>query len=181
MCLLLRYLATSNKDSYFYWCVRVSKFLRFNSSRMGETRHIAPSLRRFHPELPNSVSPFLSSVGCACNVTLLWSVSSFFLRFSFFRGDHSPTVTSAPSLRPARLERFPDNLQSVRFFIFIQGCLTQSISVTHGVAGAPTYPAPTPCAISSFVLERVDPSTRSIPSFFVIRWEFRLFVSRVSL
>jgi hypothetical protein len=31
-----------------------------------------------------------------------------FLWFSFIRGDHSPTATSAPSLRPACPERFPN-------------------------------------------------------------------------
>jgi hypothetical protein len=35
----VRYPATSSKHSYFYCCVRVSRFLRFNSSRMGQTRH----------------------------------------------------------------------------------------------------------------------------------------------
>jgi hypothetical protein len=39
---------------------------------MGETHHTAPSLWLFRPEQPNGVSPFLSSVGCACNVTLLY-------------------------------------------------------------------------------------------------------------
>jgi hypothetical protein len=36
----VRYPATSNKHSYLYCCVRVSRFPRFNNSRMGETRHI---------------------------------------------------------------------------------------------------------------------------------------------
>jgi hypothetical protein len=124
---------------------------------MGETRHTASSLKMFRPKQPNGVSRFLSSVGCACNVTLLWLVSSFFLWFSFFCSDHSPTATSAPSLRPAHLEQFPDNLQSVRFIIFIQGCLTHFIShtvgaITHGEAGATIYPVLTQCTTFSFVL-----------------------------
>jgi hypothetical protein len=141
-------------------------FYGSNSYRMGEARHTAPSLRLFCPEQPNGVSPFLPSLGCDCNVILLWSLSSFFLWFSFFRGCHSPTATSALSLRPARLERFPDNLQSVRFTIFIQGCLTHSIShtvgaITYGVVGAPTCPAVTPCAASFSASEVADPSTLS--------------------
>jgi hypothetical protein len=39
--------ATSNKPSYFYCFVRVSRFLRFNSSRMAQIRHTALSLRLF--------------------------------------------------------------------------------------------------------------------------------------
>jgi hypothetical protein len=35
----VRYPAKSNKHSYFYCCLRVSRFLRFNSSRMGQTSH----------------------------------------------------------------------------------------------------------------------------------------------
>jgi hypothetical protein len=43
------------------------------------------------PHCSHLVSPLLFSVGCACNVTFLWLGS--------FRGDHSPTTTSAPSSR----------------------------------------------------------------------------------
>jgi hypothetical protein len=35
----MRYSATSSKHSYFYCCVHVSRFLRPNSSRMGQTRY----------------------------------------------------------------------------------------------------------------------------------------------
>jgi hypothetical protein len=118
----------------------------------------------------------------------LWSVSPFFLLFGFFRGDQSPTATSAPSLRPIRLERFPDKFSVSRVYhshpmlSFVLSHTTVE-AVIHGVAGPPIYPAHTPCKISFFffVLEGVDPSTRSIPSFFVIRWEFGLFVSQTSL
>jgi hypothetical protein len=77
-------------------------FYGFNSYHMGETRHTAPSLRLFRPEQPNGVSPFLSSVGCACNVTFLWLGS--------FCSDHSPTVTSTPFLDQLVLSGFADKL-----------------------------------------------------------------------
>jgi hypothetical protein len=86
-----------------------------NSYCMGETRHTAPSLRLFHPEQPNGLSSFLSSWGSACKFTFLClgSTSSISRRY------YSTTTTSGPSLRPACLERFPDNLQSVRFIISV--------------------------------------------------------------
>jgi hypothetical protein len=53
--------------------------------------------------------------------------------------------------------------------------------VTHGVAGAPTYLALTPCKISFSVSEGAYLSTRSTSWFFAFCWEFRLLVSPSSL
>jgi hypothetical protein len=53
--------------------------------------------------------PFFHTLCLRC----LWSVSPSFLLFSFFRGDHFQSATSAPSLRQARPERFPNKV-SVR-------------------------------------------------------------------
>jgi hypothetical protein len=168
-------------------------FYVFNSYRMGQTRHTSPSLRLFHPEQPNGVSSFLSSVGWACNVSFLWLGS--------FRGDRSPTTTSAPFLDQLVSSGFLISFQPVPIITIIQILLLYSLSlstqsckvfssfsslffntvilsfllllshttvgaVTHGVVSAPTYPALTLCKISFFVLEEVY-STRSISLFFV--------------
>jgi hypothetical protein len=45
------------------------------------------------------------------------------------------------------------------------------------VSGAPTFPAPTMCAVFFSVLEGVDPSTISNPSFSATRWESHLLAS----
>jgi hypothetical protein len=110
----------------------------------------------------------------------------------FFRGDYSPTATSAPSLRPARPERFPDTFLLVQviaiiqiiFFLSLSHTHTLSLSpttvgaVTHGVADAPTYPALTSCTISFSVSEGAYLFTRSISLFPVTRWTSRLLALR---
>jgi hypothetical protein len=110
--LLLHYPATSSNHSFFYCFVPFEVSRASTVTAWGETRHTAPSLRLFHPEQPNSVSPFLSSLGCACNVTFLW--------LSSFRDDHSPTTTSAPFLDQLVPSCSLISFQSVRFIAIIQ-------------------------------------------------------------
>jgi hypothetical protein len=143
-------------------------FYGFNSYRIGETRHTAPSLGLFRPEQPNGVSPFLSSLVCAHNVTFLWLGS--------FRSDHSSPATSAPSLRLARPERLPISLESVRSLQSSKVVLVtisldtiiqcfQSLSLSLPLllgAGAPTLPAPALPAVPLCVSEEVNPSAKSI-------------------
>jgi hypothetical protein len=123
---------------------------------------------------PNGVSPILPSEGCACNITFLWFGSGF------FRGDHSPTATSAPSLRLAHPERFPDkfsvclgyhnhpkissffsslfsNIIILSFFSFHSLSLS-TVDITPGVASVSTYPALTPYAFSFFFSFRRGPT-----------------------
>jgi hypothetical protein len=78
----------------------------------------------------------------------------------FFRGDHSPTATSAPSLRPARPERIPDKFSSSRypnhpkFFLYALSLLHTTVgTITHGVAGDPTLPGSYPVHNSFSVSE----------------------------
>jgi hypothetical protein len=75
------------------------------------TPHLSP-LKAVRPKQPNGVSRVPSSGGRACNITFLWLGS--------FHSNHSPSATSAPSLRPARSEQFPDKFRSVRFVKIIQ-------------------------------------------------------------
>jgi hypothetical protein len=85
--------------------------------------------------------------------------------FSFARDFHSPTATSAPSLRPARPGRFPDKFSVSPVITIIQRLLLYSFSLSLAVgAGASTLPTPAVFAVSFSVSEEVDPSTRSNPS-----------------
>jgi hypothetical protein len=105
----------------------------------------------------------------------LWSVSSFLLPFSFFRGDHSPTATSAPSLRPACLERFPDKFPASPCY---HNHPNFYFSLAVWVVGASTWPAPAVSVVFPYISEGVDPSTRSISSFFIMPQMIRLLASR---
>jgi hypothetical protein len=52
-------------------------------------------------------------------------------RFRFVpRGDHSPTATSSPSLRPGRPERFPDKFSVSPVITIIQGLFLYSRSLS---------------------------------------------------
>jgi hypothetical protein len=99
----------------------------------------------------HGVSPFLPSEVSSSYVFLQ-------VVLSFSRGVHSPTTTSAPSLRPACPEQFPNKFSvspgyhnHPKFFL-LPPPLTLG-AITPSVAGAPTYPALTPYTSSFSVSE----------------------------
>jgi hypothetical protein len=112
--------ATSSEHLFFYF----RGFYGFNSYRMGETRHTAPSLRLFRPEQPSGVSPFLSSLGSACKFTSLYLGSGF----SISRRYKSTTATSAPFLGQLIPSGSLVRCQSLRFIAIIQILLLWSLS-----------------------------------------------------
>jgi hypothetical protein len=137
-----------------------------------QIRYIAPSLRLF---TPNSLT--------VCHLSFLLKflpliASSCKLFFSLSRGVHSPTTTSALSLKPARPERFLDKLSvspviiiikvffyflslsqhdHPKFSSFLSLTLQTVGAITHGVADAPTVPAPPVFAVSFSGSEGVHP------------------------
>jgi hypothetical protein len=121
-------------------------------------RHIAPSLRLF---VWNSLLVY------HCSFFSKVSVLVICLWLGLSRGDYSPTTTTTPSLRAHVLS------DSLLRFQSIQVCRNQPFSFLFHfngggaklsrVAGAPTFPALTPCAASFSASEVVGPSTRSNP------------------
>jgi hypothetical protein len=136
---------------------------------MGQIRHSTPSLRLF---VPNSLRvhhfSFLLRFLIVTSLSLI--VSGFFSFFLLY-DVHSPTTTTAPSLRALVPSGTLIRFQSVQVIIIIQNVLLFSLplslptvgAMTSGVAGAPTHPALTPCTISLFVPEGADTSTTFDP------------------
>jgi hypothetical protein len=117
----------------------------------GYTCYTAPSLRLF--------IPIFFSKGCACDVCA-WSHlpprGSVFMVF---------TLQLLPLLPPYGCS-FWAPCQRVSWSRFFTIMLLQSVETKiPRVAGVPTYPALTLCAVSSFILEGANPSTMSWHSF----------------
>jgi hypothetical protein len=128
------------------------------------------------PFLPRAV--IVTSLSLSLNVSFL-PVVSF------------PTAISAPSLRPARPERFAGRLpvepvyhNHPKFLLFHSHSLILTLTfspvgvITSGVAGAPTYPATLLFSTSFFVSEGADPSTVSSSRFSATLQTIQLLFSR---
>jgi hypothetical protein len=141
----------------------VSWSLHSNSS----TRYIAPSFRLFVPNGLQAYHHFFFSKGCASDVCVCYHLPSPWLSS---HGDYSPTALADSTLRPLNPSDFLIGCQSVQvysyhlsFHIMIHKMQTIKFLLLVGagklprVAGAPTSPALTLCAVSSFILERPIP------------------------
>jgi hypothetical protein len=78
----VHYPATSNKHLYFYCCMPVSRFLRFNSSHMGETCHnmlgcIQENVLQ-HTAICLKWMEAASDTYCNYEATMVWSYCSIF-------------------------------------------------------------------------------------------------------
>jgi hypothetical protein len=143
----------------------------------GYTRHIAPSLRLF---VPNSLTVHhrtFSSKGCACKV-------SFFLPRCFFpfrcpfSNRYIRSISKASSSRAVHCQgarRFSciAIIESV-CFLSLAVSLTSGGHNSWGGRSSPTSGSSYSNAASFFASEGTDPSTRSISSFFITHWKFRL-------
>jgi hypothetical protein len=121
-------------------------FYGFNSYRMGKTRHTAPSLRLFRPEQANGAPLFpLFFEGSAFDVYV-----DLLLRQLFSNHCHRSLLKTSSTRAVSWwvFSQFGYQNHSKVFFLFSLSFSSTTVGAeTPGGAGAPTYPALTPCTI----------------------------------